>query len=89
MFSKGFLGGFIFGGAYLRRGLLLEGTSFAFQNRLDLTITTTNSILSCPWAYILEGLLWEGYLRLRFGGLFSGGLIIGILRYLNLSCETS
>ena len=28
-----------------------------------------------PWAYILEGLLSEGFLRLRFGGLFSGGLI--------------
>ena len=41
-----------------------------------------------PWVYIREGLLLEGYLRLRFGGLifgrayFSlGGLIIGILRY--------
>ena len=29
-----------------------------------------------PWAYIREGLLSEGYLRLRFGGLiFGGGLI--------------
>ena len=28
-----------------------------------------------PWAYIQEGLLSEGYLCLRFGGLFSGGLI--------------
>ena len=49
--------------------------------------TSTNS----PWAYIREGLLSEGYLRLRFGGLIfgrtyfgrGGGLIIGILRYFN------
>ena len=61
-------------------------------------------------AYIQEGLLSEGYLRLRFGGLifgrtyyrknfcicdlgglFSGGLIIGILQYviLNLSVLTN
>ena len=51
---------------------------------------STNS----PWAYIWEGLLSEGYLRLRFGGLIfgrpcfffcgggGGGLIIGIFRYL-------
>ena len=49
---------------------------------------STNS----PWAYIWEGLLSEGYLRLRFGGLIfgrayfflgGGGLIIGILRYVS------
>ena len=49
-----------------------------------------------PWAYIREGLLSEGYLRLTFGGLifgrayfrkglFLGGLIIGILRYILMS----
>ena len=49
---------------------------------------STNS----PWAYIREGLLSEGYLCLRFGGLifrrsyFLGGLIIGILRYVNSMC---
>ena len=47
-----------------------------FQNQLGLTIKTANS----PWAYIREGLLSEGYLRFRFGGLFLGGLVIGILR---------
>ena len=31
-------------------------------------MTTTNS----PWAYIWEGLLLEGFLRLRFGGLIFG-----------------
>ena len=42
---------------------------------------STNS----PWAYIREGLLWEGFLCLTFGGLIFGGLIIGILRYLKKS----
>ena len=36
-------------------------------------------------AYIWEGLLSQGFLRLRFGGLiFAGGLFIGILRYCGL-----
>ena len=64
-----------------------------FQNGLDLTMKTAST--NCPWAYIREGLLSEGYLRLRFGGLIfgrtsfgrggggGGGLIIGILRYFN------
>ena len=43
-----------------------------------LSIKTASS--KSPWAYIREGLLSEGYLRLRFGGLIFGwGLIIGIL----------
>ena len=70
---------------------LIIGGNFAFQNGLDLTMKTasTNSSL----VYIREGLLSEGYLRLRFGGLIfgrtyfggggGGGLIIGILRYFN------
>ena len=69
---------------------LIIGGNFAFQNGLDLTMKTAST--NCPWAYILEGLLSEGYLRLRFGGLIfgrtyfgggGGGLIIGILRYFN------
>ena len=48
--------------------------------------------LNSPWTHIRKGLFSEGYLHLRFGGLFSrefksligggggGGLIIGILR---------
>ena len=50
-----------------------------FQNGLDLTIKTAST--NSPWAYIMEGLLTEGYLHLRFGGLIFGGLIIGILWY--------
>ena len=57
-----------------------------------MTIKTAST--NSPWAYIREGLLSEGYLCLRFGGLIYGrafffwgggggrGLIIGIIRYL-------
>ena len=55
-----FWGELIFGG-------LIIGGNFAFQNGLDLTIKTANSY--SPWAYIREGLLSEGFLRLRFGEL--------------------
>ena len=41
-----------------------------FQNGLDLTIKTAST--NSPWAYIMEGLLSEGYLHLRFGGLIFG-----------------
>ena len=65
--------------------MLITGGNLAFQNGLNLTIKTAGT--NSPWAYIREGLLSEGYLRLGFGGLFSGGyffwgggLIIGILR---------
>ena len=64
---------------------LIIGGKFAFQNGLDLTTKTAGT--NSPWAYIREGLLSEGYLHLRFGGLifrrtyFLGGLIIRILRY--------
>ena len=52
------------------------GKNVAFQNGFGLSILkqlkTANS--NSPWAFIQEGLLSEGYLRLRFGGLFSGGV---------------
>ena len=38
-----------------------------FQNGLGLTIKTVNS--DSPWASIWEGLLSEGYLHLKIGGL--------------------
>ena len=43
---------------------------------------------ACPWAYIREGLLSEGYLRLRFGGLIFGRAyfrIGGALYYRNFA----
>ena len=49
---------------------LIIGRNFAFQNGLGLTIKTANS--NRPWTYIQEGLLLEGYLCLRFGGLIFG-----------------
>ena len=42
-----------------------------FQNGLDFTMKTAST--NSPWAYIREGLLLEGYLRVRFGGLIFGG----------------
>ena len=58
---------------------LIIGRNFAFQNGLGLTIKTAST--NSPWAYIREGLLLEGFLRPRFGGLifgrayFLGGLL--------------
>ena len=50
-----------FRGSLFSEGLII-GRNFAFQ-----TASTNN-----PWAYIWEGLLSEGFLRLRFGGLIFG-----------------
>ena len=49
---------------------LIIGRNFVFQNGLCLSIKTVNS--DSPWAYTREGLLLEGYLHLRFGGLTFG-----------------
>ena len=54
---------------------LIIGGNFAFQNGLDLTMKTAST--NSPWAYIREGLLSEGYLRLRFGGLIFGRAYFG------------
>ena len=51
---------------------LIIGGNFAFQNGLDLIIKTATCSTNSPWAYIREGLLSEGYLRLKFGGLLFG-----------------
>ena len=56
-----------FRGNLFSEGLIIGG-NFAFQYAMGLTIKIVNP--SSPWAYIREGLLSEGYLRLRFGGLF-------------------
>ena len=49
---------------------LIIGGNFAFQNGLGLTIKAAD--VNCQWAYIREGLLSEGHLRLRFGRLIFG-----------------
>ena len=46
-----------------------------FKNGLGLTIKTANS--NSSWAYIWEGLLSEGYLRLKFGGLIFRRAFLG------------
>ena len=60
--------------AYFRGRLFLEGLiigrNFAFQNGLDLTIKTAST--NSSWAYIREGLLSEGHLRLKFGRVIFG-----------------
>ena len=61
-----FSGELIFGGAYYWKVFCVSKWV-----GLDDKIAGTNS----RWTYILEGLLAEEFLRLRFGG-----LIIGILR---------
>ena len=65
-----FLGELIFGGACYRKEFCISKWVW-FVNK--------NSNSNSPWAYIREGLLSEGFLRLRFGGggLFSGGFILG------------
>ena len=86
-----FLGELIFGGAcYWKEFCISKWVRLANKNFLknyenslkQLKTARTNS----PWAYVWEGSLSEGFLCLRFGDLFSGGLIflggliIGILR---------
>ena len=82
--QKAFFWWAYFRGSLFSEGLIIGG-DFAFQNGSVLTIKTANC--NSPWVYIQEGLLSEGYLRLRFWGLifgeglFLGGFIIGILWY--------
>ena len=69
------LGLFSGGGSLFLEGLII-GRNFAFQNELGLTIKTAST--NSPWVDIREGLLSEGFVHLRFGGLFflgGGGLL--------------
>ena len=76
-----FSGELIFGGAYYWKefwvskwiGCGNKNSLKHYDSLEQLKTASTNS----PWAYRREGLLWDVYLRLRFGGLFSGGLIFG------------
>ena len=81
-------GELIFGGAYY-------GKEFCVSKWVELDNKTASN--NSPWAYLWEGLLSEGCLRLSFGGLIfgrtyffffgGGGLIIGILQYIkNKTC---
>ena len=75
--SKGFFAGLIFGGAYYWKEFCIsEWVGLDNKNRVQhyenslKQLKTANS--NSPWAYIREGLLSEGYLHLRFGGLIFG-----------------
>ena len=79
-----FLGELIFGGAYYWNefcvskwvGLDNKNSLKHYENSLEqLKTASTNS----PWTYIRKGLLSEGFLHLRFGGLISGGLLFFFL----------
>ena len=75
-------------GSLFSKGLII-GRNFAFQNELGLTTKTLRkqpkqliaASTNSPWANIREGLLSEGFLRLRLEGLifgrayFLGGLL--------------
>ena len=55
-----------FRGSLFSEGLIIGG-NFAFQNGLNLAMKTAS--INCLWAYLRQGLLSKGYLRLRCGGL--------------------
>ena len=67
-----FSGELIFGGACYQKQFYISKWVWLVK------IAGSNS----PWAYIREGLLTEGHLRLRFGGGGGGGLFSGGLIYL-------
>ena len=69
-------GELIFGGAYYWKECCVSK-----RVGLDNKTASTNS----PWAYIWEGLLSEGFLRLRFGGLIFGRAYFGGACYRNFT----
>ena len=87
--------GLVFGGAYIRRGLSMEGNLRFNIDRASLLVGSKFSVFvlfylvfegnflstSRRGAYIWRGDLTDGFLRYRFGGLILEGLIFGILRY--------
>ena len=93
--SKGCFAGLIFGELIFGRAYYFKEFCVSKWVGLD----NKNSVKRCenslkqlktantntPWAYIREGLLWEGFLRLRFGGLFLEGLIFGGAYYRNFT----
>ena len=69
-----FSGELIFGGAYYWKEICVskwvgvdDKNSLKHYENSPKTASTNS-----PWAYIREGLLSEGFLRLRFGGLIFG-----------------
>ena len=93
-FSKALFEGFIFGGAYIRRGLSMEGNLCFKIDWASLTVKFTVFALFCfvfegnipstspRGAYIWRGDLTESFLRYRFGWVIFGGAYFRNLRYL-------
>ena len=73
MFKRFFLLGLFSGELIFGRAYYWKEFSVSKWVGLDNKTADSNS----PWAYIWEGLLSEGYLRLRFGGFIFGRLIFG------------
>ena len=73
--QKAFSIGLFFGGAYFFRG------AYYWREFCVLKWAGLDNKNSCnsnfPWAYIWEGLLSEGYLCLKFGGLIFGRAYFG------------
>ena len=68
-------------GRRLSFGGVVIGRNLAFQNGVELNSLRQLEIANhanpnSPGAYIREGLLLDGYLRLRFGGLIFGKQIL-------------
>ena len=87
IFQRALFEGLIFGRAYIRRGLSIEGNLRFKINWASLTVEGKFTVFSSfyfvfegnipstsPWgAYIWRGDLRKGFLRYRFGGLIFGG----------------
>ena len=85
---------FFRGGYYRKKFCVSKWVSLNNKNSLKHYENNLKQVKTActksPWAYIWEGLLSEGFSRLRFGRLIfgrayfggGGGLIIGILRYI-------
>ena len=74
--------GLIFGGAYLRKGnlrlkidwaSLIDGSKFTVFALFYFVFEGSFPSTSPRGAYIWRGVLTEGFLRYRFGGLIFGG----------------
>ena len=84
---KGFFAGLIFGGAYFRRGSLLEkilrfkiGCRLDNKNSLKHRENSLKQLTLTVHGLIFEGAYYRKVICVQdLGGLFSGGLILGVV----------
>ena len=81
-FSKALFEGFVFGGAYIRRGLSTEGNLRFKIDRASLKVESKFKVFALFY-FVFEGNFpstspWGAYI---WRGLYMEGLIFGILRY--------